>query len=147
MLLDLRDHAVQQLRGARQIAAALRNLNLAARLIQPLLQLLGLGDLFLLRLPGGRHGVGLLFQLGQFLLQPRQPLPRRRIAFLAQRLALDLQLDHPPVEFVQLLRLAVHLHAQPAGRFVDQVDRLVRQEPVGDVAVRQASPPPPARHR
>ena len=39
--------------------------------------------------------------------------------------------------FVELRRHRVDLHAQPRGRLVDQVDGLVGQEPVGDVAVRQ----------
>ena len=42
---------------------------------------------------------------------------------------------HAPVQLVQFLGLAVDLHAQPARRLVDQVDRLVGQEAVGDVAV------------
>ena len=37
----------------------------------------------------------------------------------------------------ELLGLRVDLHFQPRRRLVDQVDRLVGQEPVGDVTVRQ----------
>ena len=37
----------------------------------------------------------------------------------------------------ELFGLGVDLHFQPRRRLVDQVDRLVGQEPVGDVAVRQ----------
>ena len=40
------------------------------------------------------------------------------------------------IEF-EFLRLRVDLHLQPRRRFVHQVDRLVREEAVGDVAVRQ----------
>jgi hypothetical protein len=50
---------------------------------------------------------------------------------------LDLELDDPPVERLDLLGLALHLHADAAGGLVHQVDRLVRQEAVLDVAVRQ----------
>ena len=57
------------------------------------------------------------------------------IAFLAQRLAFDLELDDAAIQFVQFLGFGIHLHTQPARRLVDQVDRLVGQEPVGDVAV------------
>ena len=59
------------------------------------------------------------------------------IRLLLQRLALDLQLHDAAIEFVQLLGLGIDLHAQPRGGLVDQVDRLVRQEAVGDVAVGQ----------
>ena len=41
------------------------------------------------------------------------------------------------VEFVELLGLRIDLHAQARRRLVDEVDRLVGQEAVGDVAVRQ----------
>jgi len=50
---------------------------------------------------------------------------------------LDLQLHHLPAHFVHLGGHRVDLHAQPRGRLVDQVDRLVGQEAVGDVAVRE----------
>ena len=36
---------------------------------------------------------------------------------------------------IQFLRLTVDLHLEPAGRFVDQVDRLVGQKAVADVAM------------
>ena len=41
------------------------------------------------------------------------------------------------VDRVELLRLGIDLHLQPRRGLVHQVDRLVRQEAVGDVAVRQ----------
>ena len=71
------------------------------------------------------------------MLQLGQPVARGRIVLTLQRLALDTKLHQPPVELVKRLGLAVHLHAQPARRLVDQVDRLVRQKAIGDVAVRQ----------
>ena len=40
------------------------------------------------------------------------------------------------IEF-ELFRLGVDLHLQPCRRLVDKVDRLVGQEPVGDVTMRQ----------
>uniref|UniRef100_A0A0N4ZZD3 NDK domain-containing protein n=1 Tax=Parastrongyloides trichosuri TaxID=131310 RepID=A0A0N4ZZD3_PARTI len=52
-------------------------------------------------------------------------------------LALNLQLDQAAVDLVQRLGLGVDGHAHAAGGLVDQVDGLVGQEAVGDVAVRQ----------
>src|SRR5437762_1159754 len=52
-------------------------------------------------------------------------------------LALDLELHDLAVDLVQLLGLRVDLGAQPRRRLVHQVDRLVGQEAVGDVAVRE----------
>ena len=57
-----------------------------------------------------------------------------------ERLLLDLELHDVPLDLVDLGRHGVDLHAEPRGRLVDQVDRLVGQEAVGDVAVRRASP-------
>ena len=48
---------------------------------------------------------------------------------------LDLELGDAPVDLVDLDRRGLDLHLQAGGRLVDQVDRLVGQEAVGDVAV------------
>ena len=61
------------------------------------------------------------------------------VGLLLQRLALDLELDDAAVELVERLGLGIDLHAQPRGGLVHQVDRLVGQEAVGDVAVARAS--------
>ena len=66
-----------------------------------------------------------------------QPLLRRLVLFLAQRLALDLELHDAALDLVELRRHRVDLHPQLRRGFVDEVDRLVGQEPIGDVAVRQ----------
>ena len=65
---------------------------------------------------------------------------RSREAFvllLLQRALLDLQLLDLPLQLVDLGRHRVQLHAQARGGLVNQVNRLVRQETVGDVAVRE----------
>ena len=70
---------------------------------------------------------------------PSRAAPSRRAAravgLFAQRLALDLELHHAPRDFVELLRHRVDLGAQLRRRFVDQIDRFVGQEAIGDVAV------------
>ena len=59
------------------------------------------------------------------------------VRLLAQRLALDLELHDAPLDLVELRRHRVDLHPQLRRRLVDEVDRLVGQEAIGDVAVRQ----------
>ena len=76
-----------------------------------------------------------------------EPVARGVVALLLERLALDLELDDAAVELVDLLGLRLCLHAQPRRRLVHQVDRLVRQEAVGDVAVRQRRRGDDARRR
>ena len=80
-----------------------------------------------------------LLQLGQFFFGFVQLLLAEAGSFsLAQGFELDLQLHDPPADFVQLRGHGIVFDAQPAGGFVDQVDGLVGQETVGDVAVAQA---------
>ena len=62
---------------------------------------------------------------------------RRLVGFLVERLTFDLELDDAPLEAVHLLRFRVDLDTNARGRLVDQVDRLVGQLPVADVAMRQ----------
>ena len=61
----------------------------------------------------------------------------RLVLLLEQRLPLDLELHDAPLHLVDLLGQAVDLDAEPARRLVHQVDRLVGQEAVADVAVGQ----------
>ena len=123
-----------------QVVLPLRLLDGGAHLVDLLLEPLHLGDGFPLGLPAPGQLGALLFEVGQFLFQLVQALLGGLVFLLLERLPLDLQLHHLAVELVQLLRLGVDLHAQPAGSLVDEVDGLVGQEAVGDVAVAQAWP-------
>ena len=75
--------------------------------------------------------------VGELLLERLEARLRGVVGLLAQRLALDLELDPAALELVELDRHRVDLHPQPARRLVDEVDRLVGQEALGDVAVGQ----------
>ncbi len=65
------------------------------------------------------------------------PELRHRIPLVLERLLLDLQLHQPTLHLVDLGRHAVDLHLDLRGSLVDEIDRLVRQEPLGHVAVRE----------
>ena len=56
---------------------------------------------------------------------------------LGHRRELDLELAHAAVGLVELERRGVDLHPQARGRLVHEVDRLVREEAVRDVAIRE----------
>ena len=56
---------------------------------------------------------------------------------LFQRFLLDLEPDDLAIDRVELFRLGIDLHFQARRRLVDEVDRLVGQKAVGDIAVRQ----------
>ncbi len=64
---------------------------------------------------------------------------RGLVFLLPQGFALDLELHEAALELLEFLGHGLHLGAQLRGGFVHQVDGLVGQEPVGDVAVRQLS--------
>ena len=102
-----------------------------------LLELADGGDGVLFHLPTGLAGVGLLAQIGELRFDLSEALPGMRVGFLQQRLALDFELHDAALDFVDFDGQRIDLHAQRGGGFVDEVDGLVGQETVGDVAMRK----------
>ena len=135
LALEFRDAAVLQLRRPRVVALALRRFHVAPEAVEFFLQARRLRDRRLLLGPVGRQAALFLLQVGELLLELRQAVLRGLVGFLAQGLALDLELHDAALHFVELGRHRVDLHAQPRGGLVDEVDGLVGQEAVGDVAV------------
>ena len=133
--LELRDAAVAQLCRALEVGVPLGPLGLALHLLELRLRGLDPIDRALLVLPARLHLGGALPQVGELGLDRLAPLVGSLVLLLLQRLALDLELLDPPLDLVDLGRHRVDLDLQPGGCLVDQVDRLVRQEAVGDVAV------------
>ena len=136
-LLEFGDAAVLQLGHLRKIAPATRGIELELHLLELVLH----GGCALQR---GLLGLPDLLEVGVFLLEAREgllergePLARRLVLLLLQRDLLDLELDDAPLELVERLGLGVDLHADARGRLVDEVDGLVGQLAVGDVAVRE----------
>ena len=74
-------------------------------------------------------------QRRQLFFELFQPAAARAVVFLSQRFALDLELHHASGDFVELLRHRIDLGPQLRRRFVNEIDRLVRQEAVGNVAI------------
>ena len=137
-LLELDERAVAELGGPLEVAVALGALGLhrgpprsrdfsVADRVDPLLLLL----------PVRLHRAALLLQVGELPLEALEAVLRGRVRLLLQRGLLDLELADPPLDLVDLDRHRVDLDPQAARGLVDQVDRLVGQEPAGDVAVRE----------
>ena len=131
LLLERGQLAVADLGDALEVAGALGALGLHPQLVDPL------GDLadpverrLLLGPAGGEPGVALL-RVGELALDRLLHLG----ALGAHRGELDLELADGAVGLVELERARVDLHLQPRRRLVDEVDRLVGQLAVGDVAV------------
>jgi hypothetical protein len=90
-----------------------------------------------LSLPVSLHGPHLLSQAAQLLLDSGPSLCRNRVRFLFQRLPFDLHLGDPALKLVDLGRHTVDLDAQFGGTFIHQVDGLVGQKAIADIAIRQ----------
>ena len=135
LLLQFRNLAVLELGHARQIAAAARRFQRLAAALQRFLDAAGALHLCLFGTPALFQVAVLAFQFGDFLLQLLAPAFGGLV--LLDGLALDLQLDQAPLQAVQRLGLGVDLDADAAGGLVHQVDGLVRQLAVADVAVRE----------
>ena len=133
--LQLREPAETQFRRPGQVVVALGLLGVAPHLLHLLAQRLHPAQRLALGFPLGPQRVGLRSQVREFLAQVRQARLARLVVLLGERGFLDLQPHHPAGELVQFGRHGVDLGADHRAGLVDQVDRLVRQEPVGDVAV------------
>ena len=135
LLFQLRQLTVFQTRSRFQIIFLLGTLDLGAHLLDALTELLHLADSVFLVFPLCLHAVELITLLGQLLAQFGKSALRQLISLVFQRGFLDLHLDDLPADDVQLGRHGVHLRADHGAGLVDQVDGLVGQETVGDIAV------------
>ena len=131
LLLERRQLAVADLGDALEVALALRPLGLHPQRIDLLRDLADAVERLLLARPARGEPVAPLLRLGELGLERRPDLVR----LAAQRGELDLELRHAPVRLVELDRRRLDLHLQPGSGLVDEVDRLVGQLPVGDVAL------------
>ena len=129
---------MQDFGRALVVHAPLRLLCLHAEFLDLALEALNGLDGVLLAHPAGVESRERLARRGEFALQLREPPPAPRVVLFAQRLALDLELSDSAVQLVDLLRHRVDLDAESGRGLVHEVDRLVGQESVADVAVGQA---------
>ena len=133
-LLGLDDLAVTYLGHLAVIALTLGLLCLDFESFDRLLVLLDLAQQVALALPLGAQRRGVRAQIVDLL---RERVDTLLIALAAYGFSLDLQLPYAAVEVVDLLGHGVHLQAQARRRLVDQIDSLVGQETLRDVAVRE----------
>ena len=135
LLLEGGQEPVADLRHTLEVAVALGPLGLHAQLVDLPRDLLDAVEHILLAGPARSELVTTGLGLGDLALHGLAH--GRRL--LRHRGELDLELRHAPLGLVEFDRRAVDLHPEPGGRLVDEVDRLVRQEAVGDVALGENS--------
>ena len=135
LLLQLRQLAILIFGGLVQIIGAFGLFDLCIDLLNFLAQLLHFADGLLFVFPLCLHFLELGAQVRQFLLDVLQMLLRQRVGVLFQGRFLDFMLHDLAGNLIQLGRHGVDLRADHGARFVHQVDGLIRQETVGNIAV------------
>src|SRR5262249_49782586 len=135
--LDLQKFAIADARDRGEVAEALGLLLVDLELLALRLEIADLRHRLLLALPVLFEDRGFTLEPLPLLVEPAQALAARPAVLPLEADALDLELADLPRQLVELDWHRVDLHAQPRRRFVDQVDRLVRQLAVGQVAARE----------
>ena len=133
-LLELGDLAVAQLGGALVVELALGALELAARLVEALAQLAVALGLLLLALPLGAHAGGLLAQVGELALDLGLAARPAVSSLPTATISISSCLMRRSTSSISVGTEESSIATRRRG-LVDQVDRLVGQEAVGDVAV------------
>ena len=135
LALEIGDRRRSAARRRAQVGLALGALDVVLGGVEALLEVGDRGDLRLLGLPLRDQARAVLLHLGELALDRLAAALGRGVLLLAQGGQLDLELHRAALELVDLLGHRVDLDPQPRGGLVDEVDRLVGQEAVGDVAV------------
>ena len=128
---------VPQLGRLGQVEVALRSLGLTPQRVHLLLDRRDLRDVLLLGAPAVTESGELLALVGELLAQGRQALGTGDVGLLGQRHLFDLEPAYRALDLVNLDRPGIDLHPEAGRGLVHEVDRLVGQEPVGDVPVGQ----------
>ncbi len=137
LLLQLRQLAVFQLGGLIEIILPLGVFDLGFELFHLRTEILHTADAALFVLPLRFHLRKAVALIGQLLLQIGQMRRRDGIGFLFQCGFFDFQLHDLSGNLVHFGRHGIHFRADHCTGFVYEVDRLIRQETVGDIAVRE----------
>ena len=102
-------------------------------LLQTNLGILAFLQLCFLILPFCIQGVLFRLQLRKLCANILQTLLRLFIFLFLQCGFLNLQLHDLSLQLIKLLRHRLHFHPQSGTCFINQIDRLIRQEPVGNI--------------
>ena len=137
VLLQRGQLAVLQFGHLGQIALAGERLNLLAQAVHLLADLGAALRGSLLSFPDFIQIGDFFLQAGDFFLNQLKPFLRGLILFALDGFAFDLQLDQAAIQLVHHLGLGVQLDFDFGRRLVNQVNCLIRQKTVGNVAVAQ----------
>ena len=136
-LFKVHNLVVLEFGSAVQVVAGFSLLHLVLRLLQGFLEALQFGVFRAPLLPTVLHQLDCSICRREFFAQLFQALYAGVVGFLRQGLLLDFHLEFLTLQGVQGFRHGVHLRLHKACGFINQVNGLVRQETVADVAVRK----------
>ena len=137
--VEFHQFAIADFRRARQIAFTLCVRFLNFQCFHLALDLLNLFNDVLFRGPVHLHLVHAGFEFGQFLFDLFAPLFCGLVRIFFQGLLFNFQLNDFPVDRINFRRHGIQFDPQTRRGFINQIHRLVRQKPVGDIPVRQGS--------
>ena len=135
LLLEVRQVGVLQARGLFVLIVALGLFDLGVQVVNVRLEGLDLLDAVFLGLPAGLLLVEAVLELGELLRELFEPVARELVVLFLEGHLLDLHLHDAAAQVVELRRHGVDLRTDHGAGLVDEVDGLVRQETVGDIAV------------
>jgi hypothetical protein len=137
-LLGLGDVTVADTAGEVEVGDALGPLEVAPQALEPLGRLVEPGDEFFLPLPPSFDHLGLGPHVGDVGIDLVPTLLGGGGLVLRDLRAFDLELHDPPAQPIEVGRQGVQLDLEGARRLVDEIDGLVREEPIGDVSIGEA---------
>ena len=137
LLFEARELAVLQLGNLAVVVFAFGFFDFELGLLDVSLDFRELSERALLGFPLRGELLALLFRLGQLLLDFLESILGCNVGLAIERRALDFELHHAPIHFIELDRHRFFFGAQLGRGLIDEVDCLVRQKSIGDVARRQ----------
>ncbi|MDT4846638.1 hypothetical protein FQZ97_806670 [compost metagenome] len=135
LLFELRDRTIGKFTCLLELTAALCDGQSIAGFFELTLQICRKAELLLFSLPFRCQFSRLFFQIGQLFFKTLQAIYGGCIGFNFQRFTLDFELHCAAINLIEFFRLGIHLHAQTRRGFIDQIDSLIRQEAICDIAV------------
>ena len=116
----------------------LRNIKRVARIFNRLLQANNFSRFDLDRIPRRAKRLRLFFKIGQLSGDRIKPFHIGFLRIFLQRRLFNFQLHDLAVGTVKISRFAIGLNPQMACRLIHHINRFIRQEPLIDIALRQA---------
>ena len=131
------EFAIADFSDFREFAGAFEALLFGLQLVDFAFNLANARYGIFLDLPLGLQRIRFFAQRGEFFLDFCEALARMRVGFFRERLTLDFDVENFPLDFVDFGGQGIKFHAQASGGFIDQVDGLIGEKAIGDIALRK----------